>query len=160
MHIQRSKEREKNQNKDDPEPENLLNNGTSHGMVSIAVPSSPNALVRSRAWPWHLQQQQVLVFFSTTQNGREHYNKREKRKIFVVLLLLGRRRGKGHQFSLHGYLVYWVYLTPHTLGFLFLFVCALSFTSFPKLQWDSFAVYDAGERERVAFPHSVVFPNN
>ena len=50
-----------------------------------------------------------------------------------------------------------LHLTP--MGFLFC-LCALSFTSFPKLQWDSFAVYDAGERERVAFPHSVVFPNN
>jgi hypothetical protein len=45
---------ENQRNKEDPEPENLLNDGTSHGLVPIAMPSSPDALIRSRAWPWHL----------------------------------------------------------------------------------------------------------
>lgn len=56
--------RESNQNRQDPEPENLLNNRTSHGLVSFAVPSSSNAFIRSRARPWHLQQRQLSL--STT----------------------------------------------------------------------------------------------
>lgn len=38
------------------DPENLPNDGTSHGLVPLAVPSSPHALVRSRAGPRHLQE--------------------------------------------------------------------------------------------------------
>lgn len=39
----------------DPKPENLLNDRTSHGLVPFAVPCSPHTLIRSRTWPWHLE---------------------------------------------------------------------------------------------------------
>lgn len=40
--------------KENPEPENLLNDRTSHGLVALAVPSSPDALIRSGTRPRHL----------------------------------------------------------------------------------------------------------
>ena len=49
-------------NGEDPEPENFLNDGTSHGIVPLAVPSPLNALIRPRTWSWHLQRQQAETF--------------------------------------------------------------------------------------------------
>lgn len=44
-----------------PKPENLLNDGTSHGLVALAVPSPSHALVRP--WPWarHLRNESVKL---------------------------------------------------------------------------------------------------
>ena len=42
-----------------PKPENLLNDGTSHGLVALAVPSPSHALVRPWPWAWHLRNESV-----------------------------------------------------------------------------------------------------
>lgn len=35
------------------DPEDLLDDGAPHGLMPLAVPSSPDALIRSRTGPWH-----------------------------------------------------------------------------------------------------------
>lgn len=53
--------------KENPEPENLLNNRTSHGLVPIAMPSSPHAIVRSWPWPWHLFPSKAAITWNYSQ---------------------------------------------------------------------------------------------
>lgn len=55
------------------DPENLLNDRTSHGLVSIAVPSSPHTLIRSWPWPWHLELEEQQLMKPGHKEDEEKY---------------------------------------------------------------------------------------
>lgn len=62
-----------------PEPENLLNDGSSNGLVALAVPSPSDTLVRPWPWPRHLQQQQPKKK-KTLLTQEEQYGRKKKKK--------------------------------------------------------------------------------
>jgi len=55
MHSGEIRGEKKGEKVKNPKPENLLNDGTSNGLVALAVPCPPHALVRPRPWAWHLR---------------------------------------------------------------------------------------------------------